>query len=400
MLKLGLSLSGGGVRAVGFHLGVLARLATESLLEDIEFLSTVSGGSLAIGLTLAANGFEWPSSQVFLEMILPQARSTLTSSSLQSRLVSRVLKHVVLHPTRILGTRADDLSTLLRTHWGVTAMLPELPLRPRWLINASCYETGKNWRFERHRMGDYEFGYVADPQLPLSDALAASAGFPGLIGPLVLDTRAFSWFEYQHESHATNKRPAPFRTAALRSAPLPKVHLWDGGVYDNLGVEALHKYGRGWREGVEFLIVSDASGVSGSVSRYDPFRALLRLTTGILMDQVRSLRSRALVERMSDCKGDSRGALLRMGNTAAGILKAAGKSDLLEAQGTAYLADGAVIELARMGTHVGKLSVGAFDGLVRHGFEVADCTLHGYNADLFGFLGSPGPAKSSEASGV
>ncbi len=39
------------------------------------------------------------------------------------------------------------------------------------------------------------------------------------------------------------------------------------------------------------------------------------------MDQIRSLRSRALIERMADSEGDSRGALLRIGNTAEEILK-------------------------------------------------------------------------------
>ena len=43
-MKIGLALSGGGIRATVFHLGVLAR---QSLLEKITFLSTASGGRLA-----------------------------------------------------------------------------------------------------------------------------------------------------------------------------------------------------------------------------------------------------------------------------------------------------------------------------------------------------------------
>jgi predicted acylesterase/phospholipase RssA len=43
----GLALSGGGFRATAFHLGVLKRLRELGLLEQIDFLSTVSGGSLA-----------------------------------------------------------------------------------------------------------------------------------------------------------------------------------------------------------------------------------------------------------------------------------------------------------------------------------------------------------------
>ena len=47
---IALALSGGGVRAAVFHLGVLARLASDDLLERVTFLSTVSGGSMAVGL--------------------------------------------------------------------------------------------------------------------------------------------------------------------------------------------------------------------------------------------------------------------------------------------------------------------------------------------------------------
>ena len=43
----GLSLSGGGFRATAFHLGVLKRLRELRLLEEVDLLSTVSGGSIA-----------------------------------------------------------------------------------------------------------------------------------------------------------------------------------------------------------------------------------------------------------------------------------------------------------------------------------------------------------------
>ena len=49
-MRKGLALSGGGIRATIFHLGALARLAQQSLIENITFLSTVSGGSLAVAL--------------------------------------------------------------------------------------------------------------------------------------------------------------------------------------------------------------------------------------------------------------------------------------------------------------------------------------------------------------
>ena len=43
----GLALSGGGFRTTAFHLGVLKRLREVGLLEDLDLISTVSGGSIA-----------------------------------------------------------------------------------------------------------------------------------------------------------------------------------------------------------------------------------------------------------------------------------------------------------------------------------------------------------------
>ena len=49
-IKIGLALSGGGMRATLFHLGILKWLAEMELLENIEHVSTVSGGSIGAGL--------------------------------------------------------------------------------------------------------------------------------------------------------------------------------------------------------------------------------------------------------------------------------------------------------------------------------------------------------------
>ncbi|TGT51788.1 patatin-like phospholipase family protein, partial [Mesorhizobium sp. M00.F.Ca.ET.170.01.1.1] len=47
---LGLCLSGGGYRAMLFHAGVLCRLNEAGLLQKIDMVSSVSGGSIAAGL--------------------------------------------------------------------------------------------------------------------------------------------------------------------------------------------------------------------------------------------------------------------------------------------------------------------------------------------------------------
>ena len=47
--------------------------------------------------------------------------------------------------------------------WGMTGVLKDIPTEPRWIINATTYESGKNWRFMPQRMGDYRLGYVLEP---------------------------------------------------------------------------------------------------------------------------------------------------------------------------------------------------------------------------------------------
>ena len=58
-----LALSGGGIRAMAFHLGVLKRMAELDLLERVARISTVSGSSLLMGLVYRSNDFCWPTSQ-------------------------------------------------------------------------------------------------------------------------------------------------------------------------------------------------------------------------------------------------------------------------------------------------------------------------------------------------
>ncbi len=389
-MRIGLALSGGGFRATVFHLGALARLAQEKRLEDVAFLSTVSGGSMCAGLVYAKSDFRWPSSERFLGEVVPQARELLTTQDLQLGMIRRVLRSVLKAPWSIFETRADDFSALLRERSGVTALLREVSDGPRWMINATCHETGRNWRFEHFWMGDYLLGYTRDTRIPLSDALAASAALPGLVGPLVLDTGGRSWFRYPEALTAVEEPVEPGSDTPRRTEPIapayPQVHLWDGGIYDNLGVEGLHNFDTGWREGVDFLIVSDASG-KGQPGPYRPGpRALVHIIMGILTDQIRALRTRSIVERMKSPDTDP-GAFVRIGNTCKKVLADAGRQDEVARLCEGCLQEKQVRLAASMGTTARRLSRDEFERLFRHGFEVADYTLCAYHPDQFKHVG-------------
>ena len=67
--KFGVALSGGGVRAIVFHAGVLQYLAKLRLFESIKVISTVSGGSILVGLIYSLNGGRWPTSEEYLQTV-------------------------------------------------------------------------------------------------------------------------------------------------------------------------------------------------------------------------------------------------------------------------------------------------------------------------------------------
>ncbi len=393
-MKIALALSGGGFRATVYHLGVMARLAEDRALEDVSFISTVSGGSLCTGLVYALNHFAWPNSTDYLNQVVPEARRLITSFDLQSALILRVLRRF----WTAFETRADDLSALLQEHWKVTARLSDLPPHPRWMINASCYESSKNWRFERWRMGDYVFGYSHDTQLPLSDAIAASAAFPGLVGALKLKTSDRKWYRYgsdwKEETAVMAKAdPEAGKTVPIKP-PCPDVHLWDGGVYDNHGLEGLMDNNTGWREGIDFLIVSDAAGRPKIDSAGQPimepyrpgYRALLHISSGIMMNQVRSLRTRAIIERFRNHQ--DRGVFLQTGSTCHGTLERAKKDPAdFERLCADTLTASEAQAVAEMSTSISKLEPGIFDRVFRHGFEVADYALDTYYGAQFKRIG-------------
>jgi hypothetical protein len=107
--------------------------------------------------------------------------------------------------------------------------------QPRLILNATCVNHGTGWRFAPDRMGDWILGTRDRDVLsafPLSRAVACSAAFPGGFAPVVLSMR----------------RLFPASQRAPR-----EVLVTDGGVDDNLGLQAL------LAEECTRLVVSDGS---------------------------------------------------------------------------------------------------------------------------------------------
>ncbi|WP_191487707.1 patatin-like phospholipase family protein [Pseudomonas sp. FEN] len=341
-----LALSGGGVRAMVFHLGVLKYLAEQQALEQVTQISTVSGGSLLVGLMLQENHGQWPDSTTFLLRIYPALQTRLCSRSLLWSALRQLLNPL---NWRFLLSRANLLALALQNEWGVTALLPEIGAKPDWSINGTTAENGKRFRFKRGNMGDYSIGYAATNGFPLAQALAVSAAFPGGIGPLSLKTRRFKWMQRQWE--------APLNSAVEVRPPFRKLRLYDGGVYDNLGLEPLFDAATGQTKRYAYpIIVSDAGaplkpGFDAGV--LSPWR--LKRLADIMSDQTRALRGRTFVEYLKKAPG--RGAYL---STASSLVEPTKGSD------AAFAAD--------FPTTLNRLQAEVFERIARHGYAVARAT--------------------------
>lgn len=304
--KIGLALSGGGVRAAAFHCGVLKFLAEIGLLERIGHISTVSGGSLFAGLVFHCSGLRWPTSANYQEGVFRQIREILTSKSLQSDVTRRFLSP---RNWLFLTSRANVLAKSMESLWGINSKLRDLPNTPLWSINGTTGETGKRFRIKGTTMGDYDLGYAECGNLKIASAMAMSAAFPGLIGPLRLKTTGYSWMK--RECWDSNDPPNEV------TLPFQHLCLYDGGVYDNLGLEPLFDVGRQEikEHQVEMIIVSDASSplTKGKIPGPLNWRRFKHLSD-IITEQIRFLRIRAFFNFIQH--HHSSGMYLQIGNDA------------------------------------------------------------------------------------
>lgn len=352
-----LALSGGGTRAMVFHCGVLKFLAEQAALERVRHVSTVSGGSLLVGLLLHLNGMRWPGSEAYLQVLLPRLEALLTQTDLQGAAV-----RAMLHPRnwRFALSRANVLAAAIGSAWGVEALLGDVPVSPLWSINATTAETGKRASIEGGKLRDWRLGATQLGHLPLRDVMAVSAAFPGLIGPYVLPTDGLDW-DLPMYARAEDARPAEDRFS--------RIHLYDGGVYDNLGLEPFFDAGFGPKPKIDGVIIaSDAGAPLPAGFGMGPLSLnRLKHVADIMSDQVRALRARTLMAYATRHPGQA--AYLRMGMTAQEMARRSGApcpaGEWLDRQG--------VQAAAAYPTSLKKVPPQTHALVFRHGYEAARC---------------------------
>lgn len=329
--RLGLGLSGGGFRASFYHVGVLAKMAELGILKHVESISTVSGGSIvgvAYYLLLKQLLESKTDSEItdqdyvdlvqrlevhFLQAVQENLRMRTFANPLKNLRMSKanysrsdaigeIYEKYIYKPLLNVGVRRLEMGDLLIQPKGVdddfhpghetignSSRVNKVAIL---ILNATSLNSGHNWIFTATSMGEvpprnlyfrdidkrdryrrvrYKEITTRNPNFKLGNAVAASAGVPGLFPPMAV-------------SGLYKDR---------------RVELVDGGVYDNQGIAGLLDPDLLCTD----FIVSDASGQSDATDNpdTDAFPVLIT-SSGIMGSRVREEMVNSLEISHSDNK--------------------------------------------------------------------------------------------------
>jgi NTE family protein len=220
---VGLCLSGGGYRAMLYHVGAVVRLNELGMLSQLKEIASVSGGSITAGaLARAWSQLRFDEAGMAGNLIEEFAKPLIRLASVAVDVKAALLG---LLPGR---TAADWVAMAYDKYLFLGATLQDIPDKPRFTFMATNLQTGSGWRFAKDYAADYRVGRIDRPRLSLARVVAASSAFPPVLSPARL---AFEPGMVRPMLGADLHR-APFTEQAV---------LTDGGVYDNLGLERVWK---------------------------------------------------------------------------------------------------------------------------------------------------------------
>lgn len=239
---IGLALSGGGSRAANFSAAVMWQLHELGILEKVQYISSVSGGSLtaAYYALFQKDDCKWEKnklkeaiSQNFESSALYyQVRSPgrwikqISSSYDRTDIMAEVFEDFLYADPKEPVVRTEENFCANNNSWPWTKKFSDLPDKPRLLINATNYIRGGGAFTFTNQNFDKLHADLA--RLTIGKAVATSAAFPGL-----LRTSTFA-------DYSTHRRKEVGSNPKCQNEENKKyLHLFDGGVSDNLGIDSL-----------------------------------------------------------------------------------------------------------------------------------------------------------------
>lgn len=232
--KIALCLSGGGSRAVAYHLGCLKALDDYGILENVTTISSISGGSLMLGLYAYSDesfpefeqkvkavlrtglakktlkgyllrGYPFVTIPIFLGLILIQLGKKIFG--VKWKTYPRILSRTNALIKAIESTIGDKLVT------SKTRNNIEVIINSTNLDDGVAFRVGNlaitSWKLNR------KFGTISN-DFKLAEAIGASAAYPLFL-------------------------PSYVRRVNFKDGGSEWITLSDGGVYENLGVTPFFK---------------------------------------------------------------------------------------------------------------------------------------------------------------
>jgi len=245
--RIALALSGGGSRAMAFHLGCLRALHKNGLLERVSIITSVSGGSVIAALYCSHPGdFDAFDKRAHALLkggfVVPALLAAITTTEGVRALTTwlplaadRILAFLVRIVLALLGTnvgawpwlhhspirRSASRTTILRRVFDSILEGKELTQlrsdRPELVIIACELRAKAAFYFTAKKLHCWRYGSADCEGVTIANAVSASAAYPVAL-PAIDDDMIFE--------KDGQKR-------------LRRITLTDGGVYDNMGLAPL-----------------------------------------------------------------------------------------------------------------------------------------------------------------
>ena len=225
-LKIGLCLSGGGSRAIAFHLGCLRALNDLNLLDKVRVVSTVSGGSIIGSLYVFGNKpFE-----EFENDVLGLLRNGLARSILWRYLLNLYFFLELANIALVLVGILFRLS--IRRYFSRSNIFQKVLDKKLFngihlnsatrnginiIINATELKTCTAFRFGNDEVSCWKFGKINPEKVKVAEAVASSAAYPVFLPSF---DRIYRFIKNKKEKKE-------------------RVVITDGGIYENLGITPL-----------------------------------------------------------------------------------------------------------------------------------------------------------------
>ncbi len=281
MPRYGLALSGGGFRAVLYHLGVVRLLRDAGLLNQITHITSVSGGSV-LGAHLVLNWDRYTGSDQEFQEVTDELLQFL-QLDIRNRIVRRfpfastanMLRRTFRLERRRVFTRAGLLEHHYQRYLYGDVGLFNLPESPRLYILATNLSEGSLCAFYRDGMmlqrrtpgEQMQFESIPTGLATVPMAVAASSAFPGFFPPLELRSSE----------------------VGAREGEFGRQSFTDGGIYDNIGLRMFRHIQQSTFRDIDSFELDDVVDEN----------ALVRLLSGNELPTSNSPHSR-LVQRLDE----------------------------------------------------------------------------------------------------